>query len=127
MFWITLVLFSLTYLALAAGRVPGLRMDRASIAFVGAVAMLVSGQLTLHQAVDPGCINYEALLLLLGMMVLVAFLRLSGFFARFISWCLGRIRTPRQLLAVTILLSGVLSAFLVNDIICIAMTPLVLQ
>ena len=61
------------------------------------------------------------------MMVVVGFLRLSGFFIRLTEWSLDRIRTPRGLLLVTILLSGILSAFLVNDIVCLALTPLVLH
>jgi Na+/H+ antiporter NhaD/arsenite permease-like protein len=60
-------------------------------------------------------------------MVVVGFLRLSGFFQRVTALALARIRTPVGLLAVTMLLSGVLSAFLINDIICLTMTPLVLH
>src|SRR5262249_39200821 len=127
MFWITLLLFSLTYLALAVGKVPGLRMDRAGIAVVGATAMLVAGALSFDQAFSPGCVNYEALALLFGMMVVVGMLRLSSFFERLVGWCLSAIRSPRALLAVTIGLSGVLSAFLVNDIVCVALTLLVLE
>src|SRR5262245_46710785 len=127
MYWITVLVFSLTYLALAVGKVPGTRIDRAGIALVGATAMLVTGALTFEQACGPECINYEALALLFGMMVVVGMLRLSGFFERLVHWSLSAIRTPHALLALTIGLSGVLSAFLVNDIICIALTPLVLE
>ena len=102
-------------------------MDRAGIALVGATLMLVTGILTLQEAVSPQSIDYETLILLLGMMIVVGCLRLSGFFRLLAYWCLGRIESPRGLLAVTILLSGVLSAFLVNDIVCLALTPLVLQ
>lgn len=124
---LTTILFTLTYAGLALGKVPGLRMDRAGIALVGATLMLVTGVLTLQEAVSPQCIDYETLILLLGMMIVVGCLRLSGFFRLLAHWCLGRIETPRGLLAVTILLSGVLSAFLVNDIVCLALTPLVLH
>ena len=127
MFWITAVIFGLTYLGLALGRVPGLRLDRAAIAFVGATAMLAAGVLTIPQAVAPDSIDYETLFLLFGMMVVVGGLRLSGVFARLANWSLGRIRTPRAMLAVTTALAGVLSAFLVNDIVCLALTPLVIQ
>ena len=127
MFWITAAIFSLTYLGLALGRVPGLRMDRAAIAFVGATLMLVTGVLTIRQAVAPDSIDYETLFLLFGMMVVVGFLRISGVFARLTRWSLGRIRTPRAMLAITIMLAGVLSAFLVNDIVCLAITPLVIH
>ncbi len=126
-FWRTLLLFSLTYLGLAIGTIPGMRIDRAGIALLGATAMLVTGVLTFEQAFSDKCINYEALVLLFGMMVVVGMLRLSGFFARLTGWFLTRIQTPRQLLALTIGLSGLLSAFLVNDIICLALTPLILE
>ena len=125
--WLTSILFALTYVGLALGKVPGLRMDRAGIALVGATLMLVTGILTLQQAVSPESIDYETLILLLGMMIVVGCLRLFGFFQRLAHWCLSRIRTPTGLLAVTILLSGLLSAFLVNDIVCLALTPLVLH
>jgi len=125
--WWTSILFTLTYAGLALGTIPGLRMDRAGIALVGAALMLVTGILTLQEAVSPQSIDYETLILLLGMMIVVGCLRLSGFFRLLAHGCLDRIETPKGLLAVTILLSGVLSAFLVNDIVCLALTPLVLH
>ena len=125
--WLTTGVFVLTYAGLALGKVPGLRMDRAGIALVGATLMLVAGTITFPEAFSAESIDYETLILLLGMMVVVGCLRLSGFFRLLAHWCLDRIETPRGLLAVTILLSGVLSAFLVNDIVCLALTPLVLH
>jgi Na+/H+ antiporter NhaD/arsenite permease-like protein len=112
---------------MAFGKVPRLRMDRAGIAFVGAATMLATGVITLGQATSPESIDYETIFLLFGMMIVVGFLRLSGFFAQLTTWSLSRIKTPRGLLFVTIVLSGVLSAFLVNDIVCLALTPLVLH
>ena len=125
--WLTAVLFTATYLALAVGKIPRLRLDRAGIAFVGAALMLCTGVLSLSQATAPNSIDHETLFLLFGMMIVVGFLRLSGFFFRVAHSALDRITSPRGLLAAIILLSGVLSAFLVNDIVCLAMTPLVLQ
>lgn len=127
MLWLTTALFALTYIALAIGHVPRLRCDRPAIAFIGAALMLCTGVLTLQQATSPESIDYETLLLLFGMMVVVGVLRISGFFVRLAHWSLDRIRTPRALLLVVILLSGILSAFLVNDIVCLALTPLVLH
>ena len=118
-------IFGLTYLALALGEVPGLRIDRAGIALVGAVAMLSCGALTLHDAARA--VDYQTILLLFGMMVLVAYLRISGFFALATDRIAARFSGPHVLLAVTIALSGVLSAFLVNDVVCVALTPLVLH
>ncbi|HWZ59299.1 MAG TPA: SLC13 family permease [Gemmatimonadaceae bacterium] len=125
--WPALVVFALTITGLAIGRIPGLAMDRASIAFVGAVLMLATGALSLTDALSPASIDYETLLLLFSMMVVIGVLRLDGAFDWLSHAALDHITTPRALLATTILLSGVLSAFLVNDIVCVALTPLVLH
>jgi Na+/H+ antiporter NhaD/arsenite permease-like protein len=126
-YWLTWIIFALTYAGLAVGKVPGLRMDRAGIALVGATLMLVFGLLKFEDAVGTQSIDYKTLFLLFGMMVVVGVLRLSGFFKRLTARALRRIRTPKGLLAATILLSGVLSAFLINDVVCVALTPLVLH
>ena len=63
-------IFGLTYLALALGKVPGLRINRAGIALVGAAAMLACGVLPLREAAKA--VNYETIVLLFGMMVVVA-------------------------------------------------------
>ncbi|HUY35672.1 MAG TPA: anion transporter [Pirellulales bacterium] len=118
-------IFGLTYLALAMGRVPGLRIDRAGIALVGAAAMLGCGALGFREGARA--VDYETLVLLFGMMVVVAYLKLSGFFALATDGVAAWFSGPRALLAVTIGLSGALSAFLVNDVVCVALTPLVLQ
>ena len=117
--------FLLTYVGLALGNLPGLRMDRAGIALVGATLMMVCGAISFSEAARA--VDYATIVLLFGMMVVVAFLRLAGFFERLARFALSRVRTPRGLLAVTIGLSGALSAFLVNDIVCLALTPLVIQ
>ena len=76
---VTTAIFALTYLALAFGRIPGLRSDRAGIALIGAAAMLAVGVLDLHEAARA--VDYETIVLLFGMMVVVAYLKLAGFFA----------------------------------------------
>jgi Na+/H+ antiporter NhaD/arsenite permease-like protein len=124
---LTWVIFAATYAGLALGRVPGLRMDRAGIAMVGATLVLVTRVLTLDQAFGPASIDFKTLLLLFGMMIVCGALRLSGFFARLVGLALRHLVTPKGLLALTIGLSGVLSAFLINDVICVALTPLVLH
>jgi Na+/H+ antiporter NhaD/arsenite permease-like protein len=124
---LTWAIFAATYAGLALGKVPGLRVDRAGIALVGATLMLVTGVLALEQAVSAESIDFKTLLLLFGMMIVVGALRLSGFFERLAGLALRRIATPKGLLAATIGLSGVLSAFLINDVVCVALTPLVLH
>lgn len=72
-------------------------------------------------------IDWNTIALLLGMMIVVAHLRLAGFFGLATAWAVARARHPLPLLAAIVVLSGVLSAFLVNDTICIVLTPLVLD
>jgi Na+/H+ antiporter NhaD/arsenite permease-like protein len=124
-YWLTLAIFVVTYAGLAVGRLPGLRTDRTGLALVGAVLMILAGALTFDEAVRA--IDFETLALLLGMMIVLAYLRRAGFFARMALVTLDRVRSPRGLLAATVALSGALSAVLVNDIVCLALTPLVLK
>jgi Na+/H+ antiporter NhaD/arsenite permease-like protein len=126
--WTTLltwIIFTATYIGLAIGRIPGLRIDRAGIAFVGATLMLITGVLGVEQAVAADSIDFKTLFLLFGMMIVVGVLRLSGFFERLTEMALRHIESPKGLLAATIGLSGILSAFLINDVVCVAFTPLV--
>jgi Na+/H+ antiporter NhaD/arsenite permease-like protein len=116
--------FLFSYLALAIGRIPGLAIDRAGVALVGAALMIAGGALPLDAAYRA--IDLDTLTLLLGMMIVVANLRLSGFFALANAWVVRRAQRPLALLAAVIAVSGLFSAFLVNDAICLAMTPLVL-
>ena len=114
-----------SYLALAIGRIPGLRIDRAGIALVGASLMVASGALTLDEAYKA--IDLDTITLLLGMMIIVASLRLSGFFSLATAWVMDRAKGPLILLAAVVATSGIFSAFLVNDAICLVLTPLVLK
>jgi Na+/H+ antiporter NhaD/arsenite permease-like protein len=70
-------------------------------------------------------IDFDTVALLLGMMIVVGNLRLSGFFRLVTGWTVARARQPVALLAAVTLTSGVFSAFLLNDAICLVMTPLV--
>src|SRR6266436_3849065 len=119
------VIFAASYLALALGRVPGLAIDRAGVALVGACLMVASGALPLDDAYKA--IDLDTLTLLLGMMIVVAHLRLSGFFTLASAWIIGRVRTPMVLLGAITIIAGTFSAFLVNDAVCLALTPLVLD
>ncbi len=118
-------IFAASYLALAIGKVPGLAIDRAGVALVGACLMVGCGALPLRDAYSA--IDLDTITLLLGMMIVVANLRLSGFFALANAWVIGRAHRPPALLAAVTLVSGVFSAFLVNDAVCLVLTPLVLE
>jgi Na+/H+ antiporter NhaD/arsenite permease-like protein len=119
------VIFVGSYLALAVGRIPGLNIDRAGIALVGAGLMVVSGALPLEDAYKA--VDLDTITLLLGMMIVVANLRLSGFFAAATAWVERHSHRPSILLGAVVATSGVFSAFLVNDAICLVLAPLVLD
>lgn len=120
-----IAIFVATYLFIAVGKLPGYHLDRAGAALLGACLMVWLGVLSLEEAF--AAIDFDTIALLLGMMIVVANLRLSGFFELVNEWVVVRTRRPLVLLAAIIFLAGVLSAFLVNDTICLVMTPLVLD
>jgi Na+/H+ antiporter NhaD/arsenite permease-like protein len=118
-------IFAMTYLVIAIGRLPGFRLDRAGAAVVGASFMVAVGGMSLDAAMRA--IDFDTVVLLLGVMIVVANLRLSGFFQLVAGWIITRARSPIALLCAVTVASGVLSAFLVNDTICLVLTPLVLD
>jgi Na+/H+ antiporter NhaD/arsenite permease-like protein len=120
-----LAIFVGSYLALAVGRIPGLSIDRAGIALVGASLMVASGALPLADAYKA--VDLDTITLLLGIMIVVASLRLSGFFAIVIAWVMEHAKTPLILLGGVVATSGIFSAFLVNDAICLVLAPVVLE
>lgn len=119
------LIFLLTYVGVAIGRFPGLRIDRAGIALTGAALMTAVGAVSLEQAYKA--IDLETLALLLGMMIVVGHLRLSGFFRVAGLWAIEHARSQLVLLVAIALTSAVLSAFLVNDATCLVMAPLVIE
>ncbi|MFP5286889.1 MAG: anion transporter [Thermoanaerobaculia bacterium] len=116
-----LVLFLLTYLGLALGRIPPLKLDRTGFAVLGAVAFLATGSISVEEA--KAAVDAPTLAVLFGMMLLSAQYRLSGLYAA-IGRRLARVEDPRRLLLGTILVTALLSAVLTNDVTCFALTPL---
>jgi Na+/H+ antiporter NhaD/arsenite permease-like protein len=117
------IIFAVSYLVFALGKLPGMRIDRPGMAIIGAVLMVAFGIVRADQALH--FIDFGTLVLLFSMMLVVGCLRLSGFF----DWITGQIVTrlkPRHLLPTVIFITGVLSAFFVNDIICLVMVPFAL-
>ena len=104
---------------------PGLPIDRAGVALVGACLMVASGALPLEDAYKA--VDLDTITLLLGMMIVVANLRLSGLLRLANAWVMARAQRPLVLLGAIVAISGVFSAFLVNDAICLVLAPLVLE
>jgi Na+/H+ antiporter NhaD/arsenite permease-like protein len=119
------VIFVGTYAVIAVGRLPGFRIDRAGAALVGASLMLATGTLGVDEV--SRAIDFDTVALLLGMMIVAANLRVSGFFRLVNSWVVARARHPLHLLVAVTAAAGLFSAFLLNDAICLVMTPLVVE
>jgi len=117
------IIFLASYLVFAIGKFPGLKIDRPGAAIIGAVAMIA------FRVVQPSdalrFIDFSTLVLLFSMMLIVGNLRLVGFFEWNAEVVLQRLK-PTQLLPAVIFTCGFLSAFLVNDIVCLVMVPFVL-
>ncbi|WP_424363849.1 SLC13 family permease [Methylocystis parvus] len=122
---LAVLVFVGTYAVIAIGKLPGFQLDRAGAALLGASLMVGVGILSLEDAYRA--IDFDTITLLLGMMIVVANLRLSGFFRLVSDFVVARARHPFPLLVAVVMVSGLLSAFLVNDTICLVMTPLVLE
>jgi Na+/H+ antiporter NhaD/arsenite permease-like protein len=124
-FAVSALVILLTIAGVAIGRYPGVRMNRATIAVVGATALVGLGTLSLDHAYQA--IDLNTLVLLFAMMVISANLRMAGFFELVAARLAGSALSPRQLLAVTVVAAGVLSALFLNDTIVLVFTPLVVQ
>jgi Na+/H+ antiporter NhaD/arsenite permease-like protein len=120
---IALAVFAASYVGLGLGRVPGFRVDRTGVAIIGGALMVLTGVLPWSDAVLA--VDAHTLVLLFGMMIVAAYLRLSGFFSLVALWAIRSAKTPRSLLAAVIAAAGVLSALFVNDVVCLVLAPLV--
>jgi Na+/H+ antiporter NhaD/arsenite permease-like protein len=116
-------IFVITYVLISGRQLKILPLNRPAAALLGAVLMITTGVMTPERAYRA--INYDTLVLLLGMMLISAYLYLAHFFEWAAELVLSFSRTPGRLLFYVILTSGILSALLVNDTICLMLTPLV--
>jgi Na+/H+ antiporter NhaD/arsenite permease-like protein len=121
----TAIVVAITLIGVAIGRWPWLRMNRATIALVGATILIAGGAIPLEQAYRA--VDWNTIVLLFAMMVLNVNLRIAGFFHRITAGVVRLAQTPRRLLALVIAVSGLLSAVFLNDTIALMMTPLVLE
>ena len=120
-----LIIFALTYLLIAVQRLPFVHLNRPAASLVGAVAMVVFGVLSLPDAY--AAVDFDVLVFLLGMMLIVGYLEVGKFFEWAAEWVLQRARTPERLLLGVVVGGGLLSAFFVNDTICLVVTPVLLS
>ncbi len=118
-----LVIFALVYLGMLLGEIPGLALDRSGVALLGAIALVATEKVTVGQAWNA--VDVPTIALLLGLMVVSAQFRLGGFYAQVSRWLADHPAPPAGLLALLIAVVGLLSALLANDIVCLAMAPII--
>jgi Na+/H+ antiporter NhaD/arsenite permease-like protein len=118
-----LVVFAITYTAIAVGHIPGLKTNRAGIALLGAIALMVFGGVTTDKAV--AYVNWPTVFLLFGFFVISAQLCLSGFYDQVAGAIAARLDHPARFLLLLMAASGGLSTFLNHDIVCFVFAPIV--
>jgi Na+/H+ antiporter NhaD/arsenite permease-like protein len=118
------VIFFASYFVFALGKFPGLKIDRPGAVIIGAVLMVAFRIMSAQEALRA--IDFSTVVLLFSMMLIVANLHFGGFFDWIAEVTVLRLNA-HQLLATVVFTSGILSAFLVNDIVCLVMTPFVIK
>jgi Na+/H+ antiporter NhaD/arsenite permease-like protein len=118
-------ILAVSLVGIAIGALPGLKTNRSGIALAAAALLIACG------AISPGeaaaAVDLSTIALLLAMMLIVANLRIAGFFTVAGARVLSIARSPRQLLALIVAASGLLSALFLNDTMCLMLTPLVAE
>jgi Na+/H+ antiporter NhaD/arsenite permease-like protein len=117
------IIFFASYLVFALGKFPGLKVDRPGMAIIGAVLMVAFRIVPASEALR--LIDFGTIVLLFSMMLLVGYLHLAGFFDWVTEHVIANLQ-PRHLLPAVIFMTGILSAFFVNDIVCLVLVPFVL-
>jgi Na+/H+ antiporter NhaD/arsenite permease-like protein len=122
---LVLTVFFVVYAGMILGEIPGLALDRSGIALLGAIVILASGRLTLEEAVVAS--DAHTLALLFGLMVISAQFRLGGFYTETVRRISANSGGTESLLLWVIIAAGALSSVLANDIVCLAMAPMLVE
>ncbi len=119
-----LAIFAATYFLIAVQRLPFVHLNRPAASLLGAVAMVGFGVLPLPAAY--AAIDFDVLVFLLGLMLIVGYLEVGRFFEWTAEWILQRALSPARLMLAVVVGGGLLSALFVNDTICLVVTPVLL-
>ena len=119
------IVFALVYLGMILGGLPFLQLDRTGVVLLGAIALVATEAVPMDQVWQA--VDLPTLILLFAFMVISAQLRLGGFYG----WVVGRLGqlelTPPLLLGALVLLAAGLAAVFSNDIVCLAMAPVLTE
>ncbi|MBN1488444.1 MAG: anion transporter [Phycisphaerae bacterium] len=119
------LVFAFVYLGMIVGRFPRLALDRTGVALLGAIALLATGRIEVAEAWNA--VDVPTICLLFGLMVVSAQFRLGGAYTAITHHVAAAELSPARLLAVLIGVVGLLSALLANDIVCLAIAPLLVE
>ena len=122
---ITMIVFVLTYIALAVGWIPGLRIDRTGIALVGAAAMLVIGAIGFKEAMTGT--DWSTIIVLLSLMIIVAQLTESGLISKLANRIVPHELSPKMTLGLIMAASASTSALITNDVAVLAFIPILVM
>lgn len=117
--------FALVYLGMFLGGLPTLKLNRAGVALLGAIAVIGMGVLTVEEAARS--VDLPTVLLLFSFMVVSAQMRLGGFYAGVTRWVGARPWPPAALMGALIAVVAMLSAVFSNDVVCLALAPVVVR
>ncbi len=121
--WGVVAVFGIVYLGMFLGGLPRLKLDRSGVALLGAIAMIAITGMPIEEAARS--VDLATIVLLFAFMIVSAQMRLGGFYAE-VTRAVGALPLARNgLLAVLIVVAAGLSAVFSNDVICLAMAPVV--
>lgn len=115
------IVFGIVYLGMFLGGLPRLHLDRTGVALLGAIAIVGAGVMTPEAAAQG--VHLPTVLLLFSFMVISAQMRLGGFYSAITRRVASAPVSERSLLALVIGVVAVLSAVFSNDIVCLAVAP----
>ena len=118
--WVSVTVLAVTYAFIIAGR-----FNRAVVALIGAVFVIMLG--ALDQAAAVGGIDWDTIGLITGLMILVAISRRSGMFQYLAVWSAQRVKAnPAGILLMLQIATALLSAVLNNVSTVLLMVPVTL-
>ena len=124
MFMVAAIILVLTFIGVSFTRLPRINMDRPAAALTGALLMVLAGVLSFNQAINA--IDFNAITLLLGMMLLAAALQQADFFNLMAARSIALTKRPWQLLLAVVLVTAAASMFIVNDVVVLIFTPVLI-
>jgi Na+/H+ antiporter NhaD/arsenite permease-like protein len=119
------IIFLIVYLGMILGGLPFLQLDRTGVALLGAIAMISFDAVTLEEAAEA--VHLPTIILFFSFMVLSAQMRLGGFYGWVTRGLAALPHSPAGLLGAMMLIVALLSAIFSNDIVCLAIAPVLIS